>query len=150
MQNPTDATKLEMIIQGYARSKQNFPEVQDISATDLRDRSEHEDLVVVDVRSPAERAVSMIKGAISSAEFEQNRDQYKDSTVVTYCTIGHRSGLYAKKLQAEGTRVLNLAGSVLSWSHAGGAFEDENGATQRVHVGGPSFNLIAADHEPTW
>ena len=150
MQDQSDETKLEMIAQGYARSKQLFPEVKDITASELKIRSEQEELVIVDVRSPAERAVSMIKGAISSTEFEQNRAQYEGGTVVTYCTIGHRSGLYAKKLQAQGLSVLNLAGSVLSWSHAGGEFQDENGATTGIHIGSPNYNFIAAGYDPTW
>lgn len=150
MQNLSDEAKQQMIARGYSRSKQLFPEVQDISANELKRRSGRDELVVLDVRSPAERAVSMIKGAISSTEFEQNRARYEKVTVVTYCTMGHRSGLYAKKLHEEGFEVLNLVGSVLSWTHVGGDFVDAHGPTKRIHVGGPDFNFIASGYEPTW
>lgn len=150
LQNLSDDAKQQMIARGYSRSKRLFPEVQEISAHELKERLEQDELVVVDVRSPAERAVSMIKGAISSAEFERNRGQYENVTVVTYCTIGHRSGLYAKELHEEGLEVLNLVGSVQSWSHVAGDFVDAHGPTKRVHVGGPTFNFIASGYEPTW
>ncbi|MEE8367581.1 MAG: rhodanese-like domain-containing protein [Thermoanaerobaculia bacterium] len=150
VQNLSDDAKQQMIARGYSRSKRLFPEVQEISAYELKERLEQDELVVVDVRSPAERAVSMIKGAISSTEFEQNRAQYENVTVVTYCSIGHRSGLYAKKLHEEGFEVLNLVGSVLSWSHVAGDFVDAHGPTKRVHVGGPNSNFVASGYDPTW
>lgn len=150
MQNLSDEAKQQMIARGYSRSKQLFPEVQDISANELKRRSGRDELVVLDVRSPAERAVSMIKGAISSTEFEQNRARYEKVTVVTYCTMGHRSGLYAKKLHEEGFKVLNLVGSVLSWTHVAGDFVDAHGPTKRVHVGGPNSNFVASGYDPTW
>jgi sodium/bile acid cotransporter 7 len=150
VQEQSDDVKLQMIAQGYSRSKHLFPDVEDITASELMDRSKDEDFVILDVRNPAEQAVSMIKGAITSSEFEKNREQFNGATFVTYCTIGHRSGLYAKKLERQGQRVLNLAGSVLSWTHIGGEFEDENGPTKRVHVAGPNFNFVASGYEPVW
>lgn len=48
---------------------------------------EARNIVLVDVRSPAEIAVSMIPGAISISEFEASRDQYRSAEVITYCTV---------------------------------------------------------------
>ena len=60
----------------------------------------HEDLlpvIVVDVRSKAERDVSSIPSAMSLKEYEQgiaNGSIPNNQTpVVTYCTVGYRSGM---------------------------------------------------------
>lgn len=62
-------------------------------------------VTLVDVRTKAEQKVSMIPGAITLHEFElnlkQNPKKWRESgqLVVTYCTIGYRSGLEAQRLR---------------------------------------------------
>lgn len=69
-------------------------------------------MVLVDVRAPAETAVSMIPGAVTKAAFEQAAAHYAHHTVVAYCTIGYRSGKYCQELGAahRAEPVLNLNG----------------------------------------
>jgi rhodanese-related sulfurtransferase len=51
-------------------------------------------VVLVDVRTPAEQNVSMIPTAIRKETFERTRDAYTDHTIVAYCTIGYYIRLY--------------------------------------------------------
>ena len=146
----SDSDKQSRIEQLYAVSKRRFPEVADLSVEELDRLRESTEVVLVDVRNPPEQAVSMIPGAITAAQFEADPGAYSSATLVTYCTIGHRSGLYAKKLQTGGFKVFNLKGSILSWTHAARELVNTTGSTKKVHVGGPTWSLEAADYEPTW
>lgn len=146
----TDQDKFQTIEKNYSKSQKQFKEVPEITAEELLKRIEQDDLVIVDVRQPEEQEISMLPHAITSQQYEQNPSAYQGKTIVTYCTIGHRSGLYAQKLHAAGCDVLNLKGAVLSWTHAGGQFIDANGPTKRVHVNNPKANLVAEGYEPIW
>lgn len=144
----SDVEKIEAMYQEY---KKQFPGIDDISVEELIELQAREDVVLVDVREPREREVSMIPAATSVEEFEGNLEKYKGMTVVSYCTIGHRSGLYTQKLQARKLRALNLKGSVLSWAHAGLKFVDKQGKeTRRVHVCGAKWNLLPEGYRGIW
>ena len=135
----------------YRESKLDFPRIPDISAAELIERMKAEKIVLVDDRAEAEQRVSMIPGAISVPDFESDIDSYADTTVVAYCTIGDRSGHYTQELRRQGIEAYNLKGGVLSWSHAGGSFVDGRGEeTNRVHVYGPKWNLLAEGYVPIW
>jgi rhodanese-related sulfurtransferase len=146
----SDEAKRKKIESFYDRSRRQFPEVPEISAEELRERLGSEELVIVDVRAPEEQEVSMIEGAIPSREFEQNMSEYEGSAVVCYCTIGHRSGLYAQHLQRLGWDAHNLKGAILSWTHAGGELVNADGPTRKVHVWSPRTSLEADGYEPVW
>ena len=88
---------------------------------------------LVDVRSKPEQQVSMIPNAITLEQFEANlnanananvnRNDKKPSSleahvVVTYCTIGYRSGLEAQRLRDQyNLNVRNLDG-IVGYTHA--------------------------------
>lgn len=79
-------------------------------------------IILVDVRSKAERSVSIIPGAISLDAFENNVASTlpPDAIVVCYCTIGYRSGLEARRLKEKHSlegRIRNLEG-IVSYTHA--------------------------------
>jgi rhodanese-related sulfurtransferase len=145
----SDEAKRQRIDAVYGRSKRLFPEVGEITAEELKKRLGEKDLVVVDVRRPDEQAVSMIAGAITSDDFDSNREAYEGATVVAYCTVGHRSGLYAQGLASQGWTALNLKGAILAWTHVEGALEDEDGPTRKVHIWSPP-SLVAEGYEPVW
>jgi len=91
--------------------------------------------VVVDVRSNAEVGVSVIPGAITKAQYEKNRQQYQGRLVIPYCTVGGRSGTYAKQLAKAGVKVKNYQGSILKWVDAGLPVVTLDGKpTNRVHT----------------
>ena len=145
-----DAEKLTRIQEMYAGYEEKFPGVTGITAEELRALRADGEVVLVDVRTPEEQAVSMIPGAVTQAEFEAERGKYAGAPVVTYCTIGARSGEYAAKLAADGVEVRNLEGSLLAWTHAGGELAGPEGPTKKVHVFGKRWNLAAAGYEGVW
>lgn len=127
-----------------------FPDVKTITATSLREHLPADDTVLVDVRSPAERAVSTLPGAITPEDLEGRLDELGDCTVVAYCTVGARSSAYARRMGEKGVPVLNLEGSLLAWTHAGGELTDGSSPTNRLHVFGPRWNLAADGYEGVW
>ena len=133
-----------------SRVRRRFPDVKTISAATLRERVSANDTVLVDVRSPAERAVSTLPGAITPEEFEGQREELGDCTVVAYCTVGARSSRYARRMGKKGVPVLNLEGSLLAWTHVGGELSDGSSPTKKLHVFGPRWNLAADGYEGVW
>ncbi len=148
----SDAWKQKRIMTMYRKYAMEFPQVEGITAIELQQlQGQGKPIVLVDVRTPEERAVSYIPGAISTAEFESNLKQYENSTIVAYCTIGYRSGQYAEKLQQQqGVKILNLEGSLLAWSHAQGKLINMTGMTNKIHVFRPQWQLTDENYEPVW
>jgi sodium/bile acid cotransporter 7 len=128
-----------------------FADVAEIEVGELPALEAREPVVLVDCREDRERDVSMINGAISKAEFEADAASYRDRVVVTYCTIGYRSGVYAMALAERGFRARNLVGGVLVWAHDGRPFADQDGnATRRVHVYGAKWDLLPDEYESVY
>jgi rhodanese-related sulfurtransferase len=147
----TDNTRLEQIETMYAEYREDFPDVKEISPQGVADRQKSGDLVLVDVRTQEEQAVSMLPGAITAEAFAAAEETYRDKAVITYCTIGARSGVYADELRQKGFDVCNLKGSLLAWTHAGLPLKDAAGQdTKRVHVYGKTWDLAAEGYEAVW
>ena len=147
----TDTEKRIQIDNIYQQARAGFGNVPEISASEVLSRRDAgEELVLVDVRTPEEREVSMVKGAITAEQFEAAWESYKDAAVVCYCTIGGRSGQHTQHLRDRGISALNMPGAVLAWSHAGGEFVNADGSTKRVHTHGPQLDLLATGHEAVW
>lgn len=93
------------------------------------------DFVVVDVRTPEEVKVSIIPGAITKAQFQKDAAKYRDKLVIPYCTVGGRSGAFAKQMAGKGMKVKNYQGSILKWVGAGLPVVTLDGKdTNRVHT----------------
>ena len=118
MTDTPDDAKRRQIDAMYQKARQSFPDVSEITADELQALKASENVVLVDVRSDQEQAVSMIPGAITSAYFEEHQPDYRGAAVAVYCTVGQRSGNYAKMLQADGWRVFNLKGTILAWTQS--------------------------------
>ncbi|VEP16732.1 putative Rhodanese-like protein [Hyella patelloides LEGE 07179] len=146
----SEAWKQQKITSMYDEYVNNFPEVTGITVEEFRQLKQQNKTIIVDVRSPEERVVSIIPGAISQAEFEQNIDRYKNYPIVAYCTIGYRSGKYAQKLLKQGLSIFNLEGSLLAWSHIDGELVNSSGETKQIHVYGKQWRLTADDYQSTW
>ncbi|WDQ17143.1 rhodanese-like domain-containing protein [Rhodopirellula sp. P2] len=105
------------------QAKQNGSEVSDPG------------FVVVDVRSDKETRVSVIPGAITKEMYEKDAAKYRGRLVIAYCTVGGRSGAYAKQLLGKGVKVKNYKGSILKWVDAGLPLVTLKGEpTNRVHT----------------
>ena len=131
--------------------------VPTIRADSLKVHINDTDLVLVDVRQPNEQMVSMLPHALTPYEFSQKFKSGfpKGKNVVAYCTIGHRSGLYAQQLEVRDIPVRNLEGGILAWTHVSGILERDSAGikvpTKKVHVYADDMkNWIALDYEAVW
>ena len=102
------------------------------------------DFIIVDVRTDAEVNVSVIPSAITKARYEKNKKQYEGRIVIPYCTVGVRSGAYAKQLVGNGVKVKNYKGSILKWIDAGLPLVTLDGKpTNRVHTYSDRYRVPA-------
>ncbi len=121
--------------------------VAEITIGELVDRlaktsmAENRDFLLVDVRSAAEQAVSIIPSAITKDQFERLigdhscENEHSPKTVITYCTAGGRSYLYSRKLAKRGIPTLNLKSGIVGWCNAHLPLQSIDGATTtRVRV----------------
>lgn len=86
----------------YARM---FPEVEHVCPVDVAALAARgKRVVLVDVRTTAEQRVSMIPGAMTRPQFEEILGDLRPAVVAgtavvaPYCTVGYRSGKYAREL----------------------------------------------------
>lgn len=146
-----DVARLARIDELYSGYRREFPEVPEIDATRaVLWLAEHRDVVFVDVRTEEERAVSMIPGAVPAEEIERHPSAYQQRTLIAYCTIGYRSGLWAARERALGLDVTNLSGSLLAWTHADGPLVSGAGPTLTLHVYGATWDLAAKTYRAVW
>lgn len=145
-----DRVREKRIEQMFAEYRRNFPETPQVTAEELVSQLDSERLLLVDVRTTVEQHVSMLAHAITQEEFDRKREQYKKRKIICYCTIGYRSGLFAKKLRSQGFDAYNFKGGVLAWAHAHQYFFSNDGPTWKVHVYGPKWNLLPLGYEAVW
>lgn len=144
----SDAKKKEIVYAMYADYKKDFPSVRDISPQQGMELLRKDGVVFVDTRKPAEMKVSMLPHAITRNEFLSHPEKYTGKTVVGYCTVSYRSGVFAREMDEKGISVRNLEGGILAWTLEGGKVYDENGEeTNRIHVYGKKWNVAPAGYE---
>lgn len=130
----------EIVYKMYTGYQTDFSDVQDINAKDAINELNSGRLLFVDVRTTREMAVSMLPGAISKEEFLNNRNLHQGKTIIAYCTIGYRSGLFAAEMEKNGSMVYNLSAGILGWTHEGGKVYDSRGIVKRIHVYGKDWD----------
>ena len=116
-------------------------------------------VVLIDVRSSDEQAISVVRGSISVEQFERiyrcNTSSLEEASTnivfVPYCTIGYRSGVFATKLISSGWKsasgkiytIYNGRG-VVPWSYENlplvKGFDDLTSTTE-LHVFGDRWNV---------
>lgn len=121
-----------------AAVREKFPEVQRVSTAELADEMVQKTTpVLLDVREPAEYAVSHLQGARQvqpDAQAADLADLPKDAAIVTYCSVGYRSAGLAQRLRAAGfTRVRNLEGSIFRWASEGRPVYRDGVEVTKVH-----------------
>ncbi len=118
-----------------------FWNVREISTKDLAswltDESRTKPLLL-DVRTPAEYAVSHLPGAQRidpDARIIQTLDQFPpDRPIVTYCSVGYRSAELAQRLIAAGRKnIYNVEGSIFQWANEGRPLERDGKPVDTVH-----------------
>ena len=133
----------------YAFVKTEFPDLPELSSRSLQEliHDARADYIVVDVRTPQERNVSTIAGAIDNEYFERNAVSYLNKKIIVYCTIGYRSGYYADELRQKGFDAYNLSEGILGWTHIDGLLVDPQGvAASKVHVFSRPWNFALKNH----
>ncbi|HVR18039.1 MAG TPA: Grx4 family monothiol glutaredoxin [Polyangiaceae bacterium] len=105
----------------FKLSNPNEPaRVKRMSATELRARlNRGEDIFLVDVRTPSERAIASIEGSrlLDAALREELEELPRERSIVCQCHSGVRSRALAEGLVAMGFRdVYNLEGGIDAWS----------------------------------
>lgn len=131
-----------------AENRRKFPEADEVNVAEVVELTKQQRCILVDVRTEAERNVSIIPGAISAADFERTIKAHTGKTVVCYCTIGYRSAKYAEAMKRRGIAVTNFNGSIVAWCQAGQKLITPDGReTNRVHVFGPQWDLVPPDYE---
>ncbi len=153
--NLSDAAKKDTVYRIYADYKVDFPHIRDVAPPEAMEIFNQDRAVFVDIREPEEMAVSKLPGAISKQVFLDHRNRYADKTVIVYCTIGSRSGVFAREMRAQGIDVYNLKGSILAWILEGGTvYDQQDRPTRRVHVFGDRWDYAPAGWEsvkfPLW
>lgn len=134
---------LEAVSEKLAREYKN---VRQMPADELARMLEtaRQSVVVLDVRTPEENAVSQIPGATridpgSAAEqVLAATGDVKGKTVVFYCSVGARSGRLASSVQdalkSQGAAgVANLYGGIFSWHNQSRPLEQAGKPTTFVH-----------------
>jgi rhodanese-related sulfurtransferase len=137
----------------YTLVKLEFGDIPDVSSRTLSKLIDSSALdtaknfILVDVRTPQERQVSVIPGAVDGDSFEHHFADHQHKKIIVYCTIGYRSGFYARTLREKGLDAYNLREGILGWTHIDGLLLDSHGqSTQRVHVYSHPWNLAVKDH----
>ena len=124
-----------------AKIRRSFPSVPQLSTEALAARlaAPHRPKpLLLDVRTPAEFAVSHLPGAM---QIDPNVDPRKlklpadkGAPVVVYCSVGYRSSMLVQRLQEAGyTNVQNLDGSIFRWANEGRPLTDGVRAVTSVH-----------------
>jgi rhodanese-related sulfurtransferase len=97
-----------------------FPNLPKISTSDLAAWLESgvDKPVLLDARTPEEYSVSHLRGArLISANLEDLKLDLS-APIVVYCSIGYRSAVAVKQLQAMGyQKIFNLEGSIFQWAN---------------------------------
>jgi rhodanese-related sulfurtransferase len=131
-----------------AKIRHDFPEVKRITtaelATWLADHNRPAPLLL-DVRTQAEYAVSHLRDAehVAPDAPASAVQAPKDRPIVTYCSVGYRSGAFAQKLNDAGfTNVVNLEGSIFAWANEGRPLVHDGAPVDKVHPYNRTWGLL--------
>ena len=131
-----------------AKIRRDFPNVQRISTTELAAwlaDSTRPAPLLLDVRTRAEFDLSHLARArqVEPESPASVISEPKDQPIVTYCSVGYRSGAFAEKLRAAGfTRVVNLEGSIFRWANEGRPVMRGNQQADKVHPYNGTWGLL--------
>lgn len=131
-----------------AKIRRDFPDVKRITTAELASWLADEKRtapLLLDVRTQEEYAVSHLRGA-RQVDPDASADvlrEPKDRPIVTYCSVGYRSGGLAQRLQAAGfSNVANLEGSIFRWANEGRPVFAETKQVAKVHPYSRTWGLL--------
>lgn len=106
--------------------------------------------VLLDVRTPAEWQVSHLAGARRVAPDASAKEAAgplaKDTPIVTYCSVGYRSGEMAERLRKAGfVHVQDLEGSIFEWANEGRPLVRDGKSVTKVHPYDATWGRLLRD-----
>jgi len=127
-----DLERIEAII------REAYPSVPQVSPEALADWMQtSRSLLLVDVRSREEFAVSHLRGAInvqSAKQIAETAEERNPSKTILYCSVGFRSSRMAQILSEQGfADIMNLEGSIFQWANEGHPIYRGEVLVQKVH-----------------
>jgi rhodanese-related sulfurtransferase len=138
-----DSEKLQSV---HLWIEQKYPAVDHVDSDEyLRQVAGSSELVLFDVRTPEEYAVSHLEGAIQvdpeidkDAFFQQYSKGLAGKTVVFYCSVGRRSSLLVDAvsnalIDAGSGDIYNLKNGIFGWHNDNKPLIWKNGSTEYVH-----------------
>jgi len=102
--------------------------------------SQKQGILIIDTREESEFNVSHIYGAtnVGYQKFDINsffKSVPKGKKIVTYCSVGYRSGVIADQLMRNGYDVYNLWGGIFEWVNQGNdIYSNESRKTKQIHA----------------
>ena len=131
-----------------AKIRSEFPAVKRISTAELAEwlnDSTREQPLLLDVRTRPEFEVSHLRGAchVAPDAAASAIRPPKDRPIVTYCSVGYRSGRFAERLAAAGfSNVVNLEGSIFRWANEGRELVRDGRKVDKVHPYNRAWGLL--------
>lgn len=131
-----------------AKIRHDFPGVKRITTAELAawlaDNGRASPLLL-DVRTQGEYDVSHLQNAehVEPDTPASSLRQAKDQPIVTYCSVGYRSGAFAERLRAAGfSDVVNLEGSIFAWANEGRPVFRDGTKVTKVHPYNRTWALL--------
>ena len=131
-----------------AKIRRDFPAVKRITTAELAawlNDPKRQRPLLLDVRTRAEYDVSHLPDAqhVEPDSTASTIRQAKDHPIVTYCSVGYRSGAFADRLRVAGfTGVVNLEGSIFRWANEGRPIVREGQKVEKVHPYSGTWGLL--------
>ena len=147
-------SSLQRTIDDVARK---WPEVAHVPAAGLLALQADKRVLVFDVRTPEEFAVSHLDGAVrvdpgidAAAFLAEHGAAAKDKAVVFYCSVGVRSSRLTERvgagLKAAGAlSVGELKGGIFAWAADARPLVDAKGPTDKVHGYDSTWGRLVKD-----
>ena len=97
------------------------PKVEQVTPADAADAARRGELIIVDVRQPAEWRSGVPKGAklVSLGQLGSQIDKLPAGKIAFVCASGHRSNVAARRARKAGREVVNVRGGMRAWVAAG-------------------------------
>jgi rhodanese-related sulfurtransferase len=138
-----------LLLSGYWVSAQNpdgFDEMarkmkgksDTVGVVTLKKWKEAQKVYILDTREAKEYTVSHILGAIYYGYDKPNKEALKDipkdAVIITYCSVGYRSGKVAEDLKKQGYKnIYNLYGGIFNWANNGELIYRRAIRTNEIH-----------------
>ncbi|MBI5474407.1 MAG: rhodanese-like domain-containing protein [Ignavibacteriae bacterium] len=115
---------LGLFILLYLRRMLSLRSLKNYSPAEVAEKLKSNSIVLLDVRTAAERQAGSIKGSLHIPLHEIRRranelEKHKGREIVCYCATGSRSGSAAATLKKLGFTVANMRGGIAEWNYSG-------------------------------